>query len=340
MASRKRPRQEGDDTGYPNSNKKSKKNHNSPQSQPKSVQHAVLIQYYSQIHTLRDWVLAKLPKSSKIRRKKIANLGLDAPSAGKTAWSGEEIAIGELLDSTLVALRHIKRTQCHDKPEELDQRWEKWIAFSQGCGGDESYVTLSGGNRKESVELQSEIVDYVIWLLFSRETKPGTWPKHMLCDGFRKSPNSRPSSRAQHPPNNGLNKSTTREYVNIPGVFQVHHNHCVKALKESPWPQLLTLLGQSGQRIMLDLLLDCSVFVAVKAGKGNYNQLTGMQMSEMNPLTAEVSDQKEIPSSILRLPSEITFVRSRMMYARAALNARGNVHFGLRHIRRLLTCLL
>jgi hypothetical protein len=32
-------------------------------------------------------------------------------------------------------------------------------------------------------------------------------------------------------------------------------------------------------------------------------------------------------------PSEIIFVRNRMLYARAALNARGLVQFGFRHIR-------
>ena len=32
-------------------------------------------------------------------------------------------------------------------------------------------------------------------------------------------------------------------------------------------------------------------------------------------------------------PGSIAFVRNRMLYARAALNARGNVQFGLRHIR-------
>lgn len=34
-----------------------------------------------------------------------------------------------------------------------------------------------------------------------------------------------------------------------------------------------------------------------------------------------------------RQPSSITFVRNRMMHARAALNAKGEVRFGLRHIR-------
>jgi telomerase reverse transcriptase len=33
-------------------------------------------------------------------------------------------------------------------------------------------------------------------------------------------------------------------------------------------------------------------------------------------------------------PSSINFVRSRMLYARAALNAQGGVRFGLRHIRK------
>ncbi len=38
--------------------------------------------------------------------------------------------------------------------------------------------------------------------------------------------------------------------------------------------------------------------------------------------------------TIERSPSQIVFVKSRMLYARAALSTRGLVHFGLRHIRR------
>ena len=43
------------------------------------------------------------------------------------------------------------------------------------------------------------------------------------------------------------------------------------------------------------------------------------------------------PPSVLHRPTEITFVRSRMMYARPALNAKGDVRFGLRHIRKLMS---
>jgi hypothetical protein len=36
----------------------------------------------------------------------------------------------------------------------------------------------------------------------------------------------------------------------------------------------------------------------------------------------------------LHTPANITFVRSRMLYARATLNKLGDVRFGLRHIRK------
>lgn len=47
------------------------------------------------------------------------------------------------------------------------------------------------------------------------------------------------------------------------------------ALREAPWPQLLALLGQAGERVMINLLSECSVFLKVDAGLDNYLQLTG-----------------------------------------------------------------
>jgi telomerase reverse transcriptase len=98
------------------------------------------------------------------------------------------------------------------------------------------------------------------------------------------------------------------------------------------------LLGKEGERIMIDLLVDCALFRSVKAGKGNLYQLGGIPISELDPLTKSADKEVSLPTSFstsnaeLR-PSDISFVRSRMLYARAALNARGLVHFGLRHIR-------
>jgi telomerase reverse transcriptase len=89
---------------------------------------------------------------------------------------------------------------------------------------------------------------------------------------------------------------------------------------------------------MIDLLVDCALFRYIKAGKGNLYQLGGIPISELDPLTKSADKEVSLPASSstrnaeLR-PSDISFVRSRMLYARAALNARGLVHFGLRHIR-------
>ena len=47
------------------------------------------------------------------------------------------------------------------------------------------------------------------------------------------------------------------------------------------------------------------------------------------PAKASVRVQKTMKS-----PAAIIFVRNRMFYARAALNAKGKVRFGLRHIRK------
>ena len=45
-------------------------------------------------------------------------------------------------------------------------------------------------------------------------------------------------------------------------------------------------------------------------------------------------EPKNTPQSCCNSPAAISFVRNRMFYARAALNAKGRVRFGLRHIRR------
>ncbi|KAL2180398.1 uncharacterized protein P884DRAFT_78854 [Thermothelomyces heterothallicus CBS 202.75] len=278
------------------------------------VKHALLAQYYSEIQTLRQFALSKLSSSSRLRRKKIASVGRRNPASDGPPTE-DELALGHLLDSTIVAHRH------HDDVDR-DLRWQQWVGFSQR--GDESSVTLSGG-LEGSIYSQSEIVDFVIWLLFSREAT-GSWPKHILCDGFRRQTGG-PCNR----PNPGAVST-------VPGLYVVYPNPHVQALKLPPWPQLLMLLGKEGERIMLDMLVDCAIFKAVPAGKGNLYQLSGIPLSELEPITQVRGSKDSGPKNNgkggaeLR-PSEIAFVRSRMLYARAALNARGLIHFGLRHIR-------
>lgn len=207
------------------------------------VKRDLLERSYPLVQTLRQYLLSKLPASSRLRRKKISALG-------KAEVCGEsEIQVAQVLDTTLVC----GKGQPLDHAAS-DMRWQQWVSFSQK--GDESYVTISDAREAESS--QSEIVDFVIWMLFSRDKKTGSWPKHMLCDGFR-----RTATEVDH------GGST------IPGIFSRFPNYNVATLRVAPWPQILALLGQAGEKVMLDLLLDCSIFVAVEAGFGNYYQLSG-----------------------------------------------------------------
>ena len=57
---------------------------------------------------------------------------------------------------------------------------------------------------------------------------------------------------------------------------------------------------------------------------------SGKQLSGVGD---KVAVSGKLPTTVLRAPGSITFVRNRMLYAKASLNARGRVRFGLRHIR-------
>jgi hypothetical protein len=95
----------------------------------------------------------------------------------------------------------------------------------------------------------------------------------------------------------------------------------------------------------MDMLLERSIFVPVNADMGNYYQLSGVPVSEIRPdelqkgtITRINADQEAAPKpshlrSESKTPGAITFVRNRMLYAKAALNAKGGIRFGMRHIR-------
>lgn len=96
---------------------------------------------------------------------------------------------------------------------------------------------------------------------------------------------------------------------------------------------------------MMDLLLDCSIFFPVMGNRGNYYQISGLPVSDQKPPqtlrdtslhAGGLAGTKSTSARVLvehRTPNNIAFVRSRMMYAKAALNAKGGIRFGMRHIR-------
>ena len=73
-------------------------------------------------------------------------------------------------------------------------------------------------------------------------------------------------------------------------MYEVHLNSHRRALKEAPWPQLLALLGKGGEKVMIDLLLDCSIFTSVDAGRGNYHQLSGKSTTRDGALHVSLTD--------------------------------------------------
>ncbi|KAL8331586.1 hypothetical protein RB593_002150 [Gaeumannomyces tritici] len=255
--------------------------------------HAVLSQYYVRLQTLRDHVLESLPSSSKLRRRKIASLGKLADDGDGRQPSDLEMHVSHLLDSTIVA------SSRDSKPARADSRWNQWLNFSQR--GDESYVSLSDGATK-TLFCQHEIVNFAIWSLFEKDKRNGGWPKNVLCDGFRRAP----AWDANPPPAGACLPADA-----VPGLFSVYPNQHVRMLKDSFWPELLGLLGQAGEKIMIDLLLDHSVFVSVHAGSGNYYQLSGKAQSQLaqsliknGPLTGLVREISQRPrASCIQQPS-------------------------------------
>lgn len=118
-----------------------------------AVKHALLAQYYPTILTLRQYVLDNLPASSRIRRRKIAAVGIEHTTAGSAGkdFDGIRAQLARLLDTTLVGR--------HACPEEVakaqsESRLQQWIDYSQR---DDSHVTLSGGDDASAIHFQSEV---------------------------------------------------------------------------------------------------------------------------------------------------------------------------------------
>ncbi|KAI1132094.1 hypothetical protein F5Y10DRAFT_17018 [Nemania abortiva] len=120
------------------------------------VQHAVLSHYYPQVQSLRDYVIAQLPSSSRVRRRKISTVGVVSKSPN-SPLSDVERSLGALLDTTLIG---IPKTTTVEGSARIDG----WKTFSQR--GDESYVTLSNGvtGFVESQALVSERLSHVFEL--------------------------------------------------------------------------------------------------------------------------------------------------------------------------------
>ncbi|KGY14464.1 hypothetical protein PABG_12677 [Paracoccidioides brasiliensis Pb03] len=298
-----------------------------------SIYHPVLSLYYSRIMTLRDYLHAQLPASSKSRRRKIASIGLNnqrgtrhtlfsltlpprSPSSGILRTHEETQIIADVLDSTLVGILKESDRAINDA------RQKEFAAYTQSKVRSSLEYTNIGATIS-----QSDIVDFAILSLFKRFRGSFYKPPHLLCHGFQRATGQ---CRPDHEHD---------AMVGIPGVVPQYPNKNVSTLKNSPWTDVFGLLGQTCAEVMLHLLLDCAVFTEVDGKNGSFYQLSGIPLSELNALDLKTckmakgaTDMDTAPvEDSFHSPANIIFVRSRMLYARAAVDNKGRVKFGLRH---------
>ena len=109
------------------------------------VSRDLLQYYYHGVTNLRQYLLESLPSRSRLRRKKIASIGVN----NKT-WTEAEGLVAHLLDTALVC----SSRSSVQREEGSKVRWQQWLNFSQQ--GDESHVTISG-DPSASIYSQSEV---------------------------------------------------------------------------------------------------------------------------------------------------------------------------------------
>ncbi|KFZ12762.1 hypothetical protein V501_04058 [Pseudogymnoascus sp. VKM F-4519 (FW-2642)] len=220
------------------------------------VQQSLLSRFYPEVLTLREYLLVKLPSNSRIRRKKVLTAGRrDRDQHDRETAIDDADSLGPFLDSTLVGIPHH-----NPQSEQRTTRWNSFTNQADLSGLDATVTSIDLGHS------QSEIVDFAVWLLFNNSTRENTSIKHLLCQGFSKIPS------AGRMDANNATLSTVRRLV---PVFPNKH---FDELKLDPWPQVLGLLGKGGDRVMIDLLVDCGIFLAAGNGRGNYFQICGMYL--------------------------------------------------------------
>jgi telomerase reverse transcriptase len=301
----------------------------------------LLQQYYHEVHSLRTYLVSRLPKSSKKRRRRLLRYGLQ-PAQDESILVDDGTA--QLLDHIQVGIsRHI------EDREELEQLDEDISVFTQQMSETDILVSphtrqlrqsevgstchcliacfhiimpLQHSSRNRTDKLQ--IVDCAIWSLFRRHT--GSYrPSHLLCHGFQR-------------PAGGGNGVEARAVLGLPGIYATTDNPHVRQLKDNSWSSLPGLLGRGAERILIEMLTDCGVYQPVE-DSSNMRQLSGLPLSELKAVVKEAraptkdntsQDPASNRTSKHRL-SDIRFLRHRMLYARPSLKSSGEVRFGMTH---------
>ena len=247
------------------------KNESSNPSANVLVDHPTLSRFYTRIVTLRTYLISKLPTSSRSRRRRItfagrrlehqalsiespANTGYQLQNSGlcdKRQHCAADYHVSQLLDNVLVCV-------IQDPPkEEIESRQADIAVFSQN--GD---VTMEDTILGSTMSL-SETIEFAIWRLFYRVYKHIRNPPHMLCQGYQRS--------NQPPKGDGIYCAA----ASIQKPVSTYPNSHVNTLRNEDWSDVFGMLGNDRERIMLDLIFCCSIFMQSSSTTNNVYQLSG-----------------------------------------------------------------
>lgn len=120
------------------------------------VKQTLLSQYYLKVLTLREYLLSKLPVSSKVRRKKISVVKRCMRRDGVDETELDDSSLAKYLDQTLVGVRE-------EEPLK-DERWKQWTCFSQRADNSESTVRSRDGDGDGDYS-QSEVRSSLLFAL-------------------------------------------------------------------------------------------------------------------------------------------------------------------------------
>jgi hypothetical protein len=130
--------------------KKAKRGAEHAASTPPGPDHPVLRRLYTQVLTLRHYVLSQLPKSSKNRRRRLSQLGLAAPAQDDASAHDVDIQLGQLLDTALIGC--FPTAEPKNAAREVKERNRDIENFTQ-----QRSQNTSGGTFKPGYFLQSEV---------------------------------------------------------------------------------------------------------------------------------------------------------------------------------------
>ncbi|KIW03271.1 hypothetical protein, variant 1 [Verruconis gallopava] len=312
------------------------------------IDHPVLKHYFSRVTTLREHLASDL-------RERFPS-ATAAQVLDRLATQADH-RVTNLLDSVLVGCR----TSAADRRAHRERRAKDLISFTQQLPS--STIGSSAGAGPGAGAAQLEVVDFVVWLLF-RRNQLVTRPQHLLAQGFDRLS----AVHAQARPG-GLNAVSA--LPSIPGIVCTFANPHVEFVTSAAWCALLRLLGPGGDIVMVDLLLECCLFLPLSpspsdsSGSRNVRslkQFSGVPLSSLQPcasLVAASADASVAPNrasdvalrpaapgaltsvaqsganTLSRLPSQIRFVRNRMFFAQPSVSANGRIKFGLHSIHVL-----